>query len=66
MFSVDDLRINLLDKLYFINNDVKLFRNKVIYHGSNKQPKRKNLLPIPPEPGSLHGVYKIAEYKGQC
>jgi hypothetical protein len=36
MFSVDDLRINLLDKLYFINNDVKLFRNKVVYHGSNK------------------------------
>lgn len=36
MFSIDELRTNLLDKLYFINNDVKLIKDKISYYGNNK------------------------------
>jgi hypothetical protein len=36
VFSLDNRRFGLLDKLYFINHDVKLFKNKIDYFGSSK------------------------------
>ena len=35
-FSIDESRVNVLDKLYFINHDVRLIKSKITYSGDNR------------------------------